>query len=61
MEMSGQSHALAALSSANDPRYPLDDRLGGPKAGIDSVKRKSLTPAGNRSADIQPLPRCYTD
>jgi hypothetical protein len=32
MEVSGQLHALAALSPGKEPMVPLDRRLGGPQS-----------------------------
>jgi hypothetical protein len=46
MRVSGQRHAPAALyPRGKDPRYPLDRRLGGPRAGLDAeARRKILCP-----------------
>jgi hypothetical protein len=50
MKVSGQLHALVGFS----PRYPLNRRLGGPKAGLDMAKkRKILAPTGNRTPAVQ--------
>jgi hypothetical protein len=38
--MSGQLHALTALSLGKEPRYPLHRRLGGgSRAGLDAVEK----------------------
>jgi hypothetical protein len=47
MEMSGQLHDPAALSQGNNPRYPLDRRLGGPQ---------SLSRRGGKEKEISSLP-----
>jgi hypothetical protein len=45
MEVSGQFHASAVLSRAKSTRYPLDARLGGPRAGLDAAaSRKNPIP-----------------
>jgi hypothetical protein len=33
----------------------------GPRAGLDAVKRKMFSPAGNRTQAIQQVARRYTD
>jgi hypothetical protein len=39
-------------AQGKSPRYPLDRRLGGPRAVLDTVvKRKILSPAGNRTLE----------
>jgi hypothetical protein len=41
--VSGQYRALAMLYlRGNDPRYPLDRRLGGPRAGLDTEARGKI-------------------
>jgi hypothetical protein len=43
MEVSGQSHAPAALPQGKSPWYPLDRRLGGPpsRSGRGSEEKNS--------------------
>jgi len=40
MEVSGQLHAPVALPWGEKPWYPLDTRLGGPRASLDAVVRR---------------------
>jgi hypothetical protein len=38
------------------PEYPLDRKLGEPRAGLDAVaKKKAPAPAGNRTPVVQPV------
>jgi len=37
MEVSGQLHTPTTLPPGKEPWYPLDRRLGGPKAVLDMV------------------------
>jgi hypothetical protein len=44
LEVRGQLHPPATLHLEMSPRYPLERRLGGPRASLDDVeKRKMLT------------------
>jgi hypothetical protein len=57
MGVSGQRHAPAALC----PRYPLDRRLVGPKAGLEAeAVEKSFGPAGDLTP-VQSIVSHYTD
>jgi hypothetical protein len=47
---------LPLYPRGNNPQYPLDRRLGGPRN-----REKSFAPAGNRTPDVQPLPHRYPD
>jgi hypothetical protein len=53
MGVSGQHHAPATLyPRGKDPRYPLDRRLGGPRAGLDAgARRKILCPCRGSNPD----------
>jgi hypothetical protein len=53
IEVSGQFHALGALSQVKRPRYPVDRSWMGPRAGLDAAA-KIPAPAGNRTPDVQP-------
>jgi hypothetical protein len=50
MEGSGKLHALGCLISTDEAphQYPLNMRLGGPRAGLDALKKrkKLLTLSG---------------
>jgi hypothetical protein len=47
-------------SGGKNTQYPLNRRLGGPRAGLDiSEERKNLTPAGDRTLD-RPVCRLIT-
>jgi hypothetical protein len=65
MEVSGQLHASTALPQGKDPWYPLDRRLGGPRAVLDAmVKRKipsSRRESNPRTPIVQPVTQRYTD
>jgi hypothetical protein len=65
MEVNGQLHAPAALPPGKDPWYPLDRRLGDPRAVLDAVvKRKipSSRPESNpRTPIVQPVAQRYTN
>jgi hypothetical protein len=53
MEVSAQFNAPAALLRRKEPRYPLDRKLGAPRAGLDAVeKRKMYLPPGNQSPPV---------
>jgi hypothetical protein len=60
MEVSGQLQAPAAI-----PRYPLDETLGGPKAGLDTVEKRQIScPCWESNSDslaVQPASCRYTD
>jgi hypothetical protein len=43
------------------PRFALDMRLGGPRAGLEAVEKRKLSLAGNRTPVVQPIARRYTD
>jgi hypothetical protein len=58
MEVSGQVHTSTALPQGKGSPYPLDRRLGVPRADLDAVaKRKNsfLAAARNRTLVIQPV------
>jgi len=40
--MSGQFHAPAAFPQGKSSWYPLDRRLGGPRAVLDAVMKKEI-------------------
>jgi hypothetical protein len=42
MEVSGQLHVPAALTQGNNPQYPLDRRLGVPRAVLDTVVMRKI-------------------
>jgi hypothetical protein len=59
MKVSGQFHALTALSLGNEPQYQLDMRLAGPESlsglcGVDNLP-------GNRTLAMQAVDCRYTD
>jgi hypothetical protein len=57
MEVSGQLHALPALT-------PGTHWIGGwvgPRIGLDATEKKKLVPVGNRTLVVQPVARRNTD
>jgi hypothetical protein len=44
MEVSDRLHALATSLPGKSPRYPLDRRLDGHKAGLDAVVKRKILP-----------------
>jgi hypothetical protein len=62
MEVTGQFHAPAALPQEKSLWYPLDRRLGGPRAVLDAVvKRKIPSPRRESNPIVQPLAQRYID
>jgi hypothetical protein len=60
--MNGQFHAAAALLPGKQPPYSLSRRLGGPRAGLDSVlERRISCLARNRTLVVQSLAISDTD
>jgi hypothetical protein len=57
------SHPVALYTWGEDPRYPLDRRLGGPQSqsGSRRLEEKSFAFAGDRTWIIQSVARHYTD
>jgi hypothetical protein len=54
MEVSGESHVVAALLTREAvPQYPVNRRLMLPRANLDILKKsiKSLVPATNQTPD----------
>jgi hypothetical protein len=59
MEVSGQLHAPSQLIPRGN--VPWIGGCVGSRAGLDSVKIKSFSPAENRTLVVQPVPHCYTE
>jgi len=64
MEVSDGLHAPAALPPGKEPPYPLDRKLGGPRAVLDTVlERKipsSCLESNHRTPIVQPVAQRYT-
>jgi hypothetical protein len=65
LEVSGELHAPAALPPGEEPRYPLDRRLGGPQSRPGRhEEEKILDPTWTRTPTPQssnPVASRYTD
>jgi hypothetical protein len=65
MEVSGQIHAPDLYPQGKSPSYPLDRKLGGPRAVLVAVvKRKIPSPrreSNLRTPIVQPVAQRYTD
>jgi hypothetical protein len=63
MEVSGQLHALAYLPPGKEPLVTLDRRLGGPqsRSGRCGIEKYLLPLPRNRTQDVQPVARRYSD
>jgi hypothetical protein len=59
MAVSGLLHALAASPTGKEPPYPLDRRLGRPRASLDTGEERNLFPC--QELNLSPIPRLYTD
>jgi hypothetical protein len=64
--VSGQLHVPVALPQGKGPpsRYPLDRRLGGPRAGLDDMEKLNYWPYWNSNSDpsvVQSVASRYTD
>jgi len=57
MEVSGQPQVPAALTPGKCPHYPLNTRLGGPRASLDVVDKYSLPLHGFKPRIVQPTAR----
>jgi hypothetical protein len=62
MEVSGRLHAPAALPQGKGCRYPLDERLGGPRSrsGHGGEQKNSQPLSGLEPPIIQPVAQRYT-
>jgi hypothetical protein len=61
MRVGGQRHALVALPSGKDKRYPLYRRVGGPQGRSGRVRKIPPPPPGFDPWTVQPVASIYAD